>query len=205
MGSVEEARQTIQILTVERDYYKDFWTATHNYQSVISRFQVNTPVPPALATLTRSAASLPQFTQSQYPPSSYNLHPGSNAFPHLPSQGLEITPPQQQQHFIEQQLVQQYGEPALQQPPQSQGQGTNPTTLPSTGDQNSAIPDVNSPSQSPETSLSRKESIKPISAYFSTVRTTPSKSSSIAQEAPTQQLAHPLYLGNLTAGESFDN
>lgn len=195
MGSLEESRQTIQNLIMERDYYKDFWTVTHNYQNIISRFQVNASVPPAFAAaLLPSVISLPQFTQSQFPTSSYNLYPGSNTFPLSSSQGLDMTPSQQEQHFIHQQLTQQYDQSALQQSPQNQDENNDPMTLPSTGDQNSAIPDVNPPSQSPEIPPSRKESAKSISAYFSIIHTTPSKSDSVAREIPTQQSTHPSIL-----------
>src|SRR5438046_259000 len=66
--------------------------------------------------------------------------------------------------------------------------------FPSTDNQNSAIPDINPPSQSPETSPSRKEFAKPISACFSTVNIISFKSNSVAQETSTQQSAHPSVL-----------
>ena len=39
MGSLEEARRTIEALVQEKDYYKYFWQAMNNYHSVLSRFQ----------------------------------------------------------------------------------------------------------------------------------------------------------------------
>jgi hypothetical protein len=43
MGSLEESRCTIEALTAERNYYKEFWQAMNNYHSIISHFQVPAP------------------------------------------------------------------------------------------------------------------------------------------------------------------
>ena len=44
MGSLEESRRTIEALTKEKDYYKEFWQITNNYHSVMARFQVPAPM-----------------------------------------------------------------------------------------------------------------------------------------------------------------
>lgn len=57
MGSLEEARRTINALTAEKDHYKEFWQAMNTYHSVMSRFQV--------PTVTATHLSFPYNTPSQ--------------------------------------------------------------------------------------------------------------------------------------------
>ncbi len=80
MGSLEDARQTIKTLAEERDYYRDFWIATNNYQSVMSKFNIQTPFQPSPSPYppmlqSTSTSSLPVFSHSQYNASSNQFKP----------------------------------------------------------------------------------------------------------------------------------
>ena len=82
MGSLEEARRTIEALAQEKDYYKDFWQATNNYHSVMSRFQVPAPsltTAPFTSHFPYSSASAPvsQVNTPQFSVSSYPLYSGA--------------------------------------------------------------------------------------------------------------------------------
>ena len=117
MGSLEEARRTIQTVTAEKDHYIEFWQAMNNYHSVMARFQVVPPIsfphstPHQAANVGMGAGGFPMF----------NPHQG------LPSIGTGGTPFQQpyQTHDKQQEGM---GQSPSQHPLQPQPQQQTSTT-----------------------------------------------------------------------------
>lgn len=171
MGSLEEARRTIEMLTAEKDHYKEFWQAMSNYHSVMSRFRV-------------PAATVPQlsFPYNAPPQSAQNPVMG-NGFPIYNMQAFPTTgtgpplraPSQPHEHD----LIPQPGPPLPHTLQQNSGAVTAVSKEPihlaeasppsaSAQPQNVPPPPVTSPSAvSKILETPKKEASKPIDAYFS--------------------------------------
>lgn len=124
MGSLEEARRTIQTVTAEKDHYKEFWQAMNNYHSVMARFQV---VPPS---------SFPHNTPRQ----AANVGMGAGFPMFNPHQGLPSIgsgPPFQQPFQAHDKQQEGMGQSPSQHPLQPQQQQTS-TTGPTTPANNPA-------------------------------------------------------------------
>jgi len=161
MGSLEEARRTIEALAQEKDYYKDFWQATNNYHSVMSRFQVPAPsltTAPFTSHFPYSSSSAPvsQVNAPQFSVSSYPLYSGTT--------GLVAS----EMHHLQ---SQEEGQPQPYPPRQSTiTTPTVPDVAPQTQNPLLSTPETAAKvAQSPETP-SKREATKSIESYFTSAK-----------------------------------
>jgi len=209
MGSLEESRKAIETLSTERDYYKDFWTATNNYQSVMSKFNIQTSIHPPPSSYTPSifqvnppTSSLPAFampnpfnTPHQFNPSAFN---SQNLFSATSSFSTPFSQPPQQ-------TPQPTPDALALKKPESLSSPQKDALIPQKPDAQKSSVESSTPlaDQSTIQTTPKRASTKTIESFFSPLKNasvTPSKSENVA----LQPLSQPPATGT-SSGENAED